>query len=35
VRFTEPEMKAISARAKAAKQSVSEWVRSTLNAATQ
>jgi predicted HicB family RNase H-like nuclease len=33
VRVTGEELRAIEARAKATKQSVSEWIRSTLNAA--
>ena len=33
VRVTGEELRAIEARAKAKKQSVSEWIRSTLNAA--
>jgi uncharacterized protein (DUF1778 family) len=33
VRATPDEMKAIEAAAKASKQTVSEWIRSTLNAA--
>lgn len=33
VRVTGEELRAIEARAKAEKQSVSEWIRSTLNAA--
>ena len=35
VRFTAEAMKAIESQAKASKQTVSEWIRSTLNAAVQ
>jgi predicted HicB family RNase H-like nuclease len=35
VRFTDDALKVMEAAAKASKQSVSEWIRSTLNAATQ
>jgi len=35
VRFTEEALKAIEARAKARKQTISEWIRNALNAAVQ
>jgi hypothetical protein len=35
VRFTGEALKAIESQAKASKQTVSEWIRSTLNAAVQ
>ena len=35
VRFTGEALKVIAAQAKASKQTVSEWIRSTLNAAVQ
>ncbi len=35
VRFTHDVLKAMTARAKASNQTVSEWIRSTLNAALQ
>jgi len=35
VRFAAGDLKAVEARAKASKQTLSEWIRSTLNAAVQ
>ena len=35
VRFAADDLKAVTARAKASNQSISEWIRSTLNAAIQ